>query len=87
VASRRHDLSQIVDSSKKRISRAEPGVWRGKQMDLFFPHRLDWSFVPLQNKDQFKAEGTRTLAISLPRPIPGSAMLLKVLDQASAKTK
>lgn len=52
----------------------------------YFSIALDW-FCALQNKGQFKAEGTRTLAIRLPRPIPGSAVLLKVLDQASAKTK
>ena len=86
VTSRRHDLSQTVNSSNKRISMAEPGVWRDKRMDLFFlwPALV---FRPLRNKAQFKADGTRMLPMSLIRPIPGSAMLRKVLDQASAETR
>jgi hypothetical protein len=73
VASRRHDLSSTVDLSNEQSSLDEPRVWRGKRMDLFFLLAPDWFFAP--TKAQLKAEGTKTHPMSLPRPIPGSAML------------
>jgi len=39
---------------------AEPGVWAGKRMDLFFPISSGLVFCPLGKTSQFKAEGTKT---------------------------
>jgi len=87
VAGRWHDLSWTVESPKSLRSMAEPGVWRGKRTDLFFSLSLDSFFASSGRKTQYKLEVAKTHPMSLPRPIPGSAMLRKLLGQASAEIK
>jgi hypothetical protein len=59
VASRRHDLSSTVDLSNEQSSLAEPGVWRGKRMDLFFPLTPDYFFAPSEQKLNSKPKGQK----------------------------
>jgi hypothetical protein len=66
---------------------AEPGVWHGKWIDLFFPISSGLVFCPLEKKANSKPKGQKRNPMSLPRSIPGSAMLRKVLHQASAEPK
>jgi hypothetical protein len=87
VTSRRHDLSSTLDSSNKRSSLAEPGAWHGKRIDLFFPASCGLGFCPPEKKANSKPKGQKRTPMSLPRSIPGSAMLRKVLHQASAEAK
>ena len=82
-----HDLASTADSSNKRSSMAEPGVWRVKRLDFIFPPVPEYFFACSRAKAQFKEEGTTTHPMSSPRPIPGSAMLRKPADQASAEVK
>jgi hypothetical protein len=46
----------------------------------------DWFLPPVEEKP-IQSEGTQMRAISLQRPIAGSAMLRKPLDQAIAERK
>jgi hypothetical protein len=46
----------------------------------------DWFLPPVEEKP-IQSEVTEMHPISLQRPIPGSAMLRKLLDQASAERK
>jgi hypothetical protein len=73
------DLSEVASVLHRFDSGLHGVVGAGgvaRQTDgLIFPSNSGLFFCPFGTKAQFKAEGTKTHPMSLPRPIPGSAML------------
>jgi hypothetical protein len=60
------------------------GLQHGKQAELIFRPMRDWFLRPMEEKP-IQSEGTEMHPISLQRPIPGSAMLRKLLGQEAPR--
>jgi hypothetical protein len=52
-----HDLAWTVDSFNKRSSMAEPGAWRVKRLDLFFPPAPEYFLPAVEQKLNSKRKG------------------------------
>jgi len=63
---------------------AEPGTGAANGQDHFFLQGWD-GFCSYRTSGPTQAEGTKTHATSLQHAIPGSAMLLHLLDQVSTR--
>jgi hypothetical protein len=65
---------------------AEPGTWRGKTAWAYFSSEAGLISVAAE-RTRFKLKGQRNNPLSLRHPIPGSAMLLKVLGGTSTERR
>jgi hypothetical protein len=84
--SRRHVRGSWLARLRREAAPPSRGCDTASKLDLFFPPMRDW-FLPLVQEKPIQSEETEMHPISLQRPIPGSAMLRKLLDQASAERK
>jgi hypothetical protein len=65
---------------------AEPGTWRGKTGGAYFSAETGLTSAATEQAP-IQAEGTEKQPTSLPRHVPGSAMLLKVLGGTNAERR